>query len=144
MYFNELQFCVYSIEGYSKRRALASKNRRVVTERRRSASSGLVNLRSSSRAPLKIKYGASNLRSSSRTPLKINCGVSNFGTIRTVASVPNPFGKSQLAYSSFVPKERAEGSVLLDFFVTCCSHFLLFSVVFTSSLRSVDQARKFE
>jgi hypothetical protein len=49
---------------------------------------------------------------------RASSGLVNFGTIRTVASVPNPFGKSQLAYSSFVPKERAEGSVLLDFFVT--------------------------
>jgi hypothetical protein len=31
-------------------------------------------------------------------------------------------GLSSFAYSSFVPTERDEGSVLLDFFVTFCSH----------------------
>jgi len=32
--------------------------------------------------------------------------------------VPKAFGISRFAYSSFVSKERGEGSVLLDFFVT--------------------------
>jgi hypothetical protein len=82
---------------------MAMKNRRVVTERRRSASSGLVNLRSSSRAPLKL------------IAMRVNSG-----TNRTVA-----MRFTRFAYSSFVTEERVEGSVLLDFFVT-----LLFTPMF--------------